>query len=110
MSGTRHSGQYCSLFDIVPCGRAGGEWGLFRARRIGRGPRRAPARWLSEAISVFTQHEIDEIETELAKFNEQIIEIEESGRQDPMIELLKRQAIALARHIDELRYSLCAKN
>ncbi len=65
---------------------------------------------ISEAVSVFVQHEVDEIEKDLAKFNEQINQIENSGRQDPTIELLKEQAILLARHIDELRCSLCAKN
>ena len=65
---------------------------------------------ISEAASVFVQHEVDEIEKDLAKFNEQINQIENSGRQDPTIELLKEQAILLARHIDELRCSLCAKN
>jgi t-SNARE complex subunit (syntaxin) len=61
---------------------------------------------ISEAVSVFVQHEVDEIEKDLAKFNEQINQIENSGRQDPTIELLKEQAI----HIDELRCSLYAKN
>jgi hypothetical protein len=64
---------------------------------------------IGEAVSVFAQCEVDEIEKELAKFNEQITEIERSGRQDPMIEFLKQQAITLAQHIDELRYSLCFK-
>jgi hypothetical protein len=64
---------------------------------------------IGEAVSVFAQHEVDEIEKELAKFNEQITEIERSGRQDPMIELLKQRGITLAQHIDELRYSLYVK-
>ena len=65
---------------------------------------------INEAVSIFAQHEVDEIEKELARFNERITDIENSGRQDPTIEPLKQQAIILARHIDELRCSLCAKN
>ena len=65
---------------------------------------------ITQAVSVFAQHEVDEIENELARLNEEITKIENSGRQDPMVESLKDQTIILARHIDELRCSMCAKS
>ena len=62
---------------------------------------------LHDAVQVFTLHEIDVLESELADLNARIRDIEATGRADPP-DVLKAQAIALARRIDELRCCLRA--
>ena len=63
---------------------------------------------LHEAVEVFTQQQIDGLETELAGVNARIREIATRGRPETVLETLKVQAISLARSIDELRCSLRA--
>jgi hypothetical protein len=49
------------------------------------------------------QSEIQNLENELDAFNERIVELEGEGHRDHAMEVLKANAIDLARKIDELR-------
>ena len=49
------------------------------------------------------QHEIQNLEDELNAFNERIAELEDEGHRGHAMEVLKANAIDLARRIDELR-------
>jgi hypothetical protein len=49
------------------------------------------------------QHEIQNLEDELNAFNERIVELENEGHRGHAMEVLKANAIDLARQIDELR-------
>jgi cell division protein FtsB len=49
------------------------------------------------------QHEIQNLENELNAFNERIVELENEGHRGHAMEVLKANAIDLARQIDELR-------
>ena len=49
------------------------------------------------------QHEIQNLENELNAFNERIMELENEGYRGHAMEVLKANAIDLARKIDELR-------
>jgi hypothetical protein len=49
------------------------------------------------------QHEIQNFENELDAFNERISELEKEGHRGHAMEVLKVNAIDLARRIDELR-------
>ena len=54
------------------------------------------------------QHEIQNLENELDAFNERIAELENEGHRGHAMEVLKANAIDLARQIDELRCLLAA--
>jgi len=49
------------------------------------------------------QHGIEELQKELFAFNERIFELEDEGHQGYAMEVLKANAVDLARQIDELR-------
>jgi hypothetical protein len=49
------------------------------------------------------QHGIEELQKELSAFNERIFELEDEGHQGYAMEVLKANAVDLARQIDELR-------
>jgi predicted nucleic acid-binding Zn-ribbon protein len=49
------------------------------------------------------QHEIQQLEDDLHAFNERIVELENEGHRGQAMEVLKANAIDLARKIDELR-------
>ena len=49
------------------------------------------------------QHGIEELQKELFAFNERIVELENEGHQGYAMEVLKANAVDLARQIDELR-------
>ena len=49
------------------------------------------------------QQELDGLVSELAAFNERIAELVKHGHQGHAMNVLKAQALSLARHIDELR-------
>ncbi|WP_146688506.1 hypothetical protein [Bradyrhizobium canariense] len=59
-----------------------------------------------------TQHEIRNLEKELHAFNDRIVELQKEGHRGHAMEVLKANAIDLARQIDELRCLLVepAKN
>jgi hypothetical protein len=49
------------------------------------------------------QHEIQNLESDLHAFNERIVELEKEGHRGHAMNVLKANAIDLARKIDELR-------
>ncbi len=49
------------------------------------------------------QHELDGLFGKLSAFNERIAELAKDGHQSHAVNVLKAQALSLARHIDELR-------
>ena len=49
------------------------------------------------------QHGIEELQKQLSAFNERIFELEDEGHQGYAMEVLKANAVDLARQIDELR-------
>ena len=49
------------------------------------------------------QHEIQQLQKELANFNERIIGLENEGQRGHAMEVLKAKALDFARQIDELR-------
>jgi hypothetical protein len=55
------------------------------------------------------QHGIEELRKSLAAFNERIVELENEGHKGHAIEVLKANALDLARQIDELRCLLVGK-
>ena len=48
-------------------------------------------------------HEIEKLQKQLNEFNERIIELENEGHRGHAMEVLKANALDLARQIDELR-------
>jgi hypothetical protein len=54
------------------------------------------------------QHGIEELQKELFAFNERIFELEDEGHQGYAMEVLKANAVDLARQIDELRCLLAS--
>jgi hypothetical protein len=66
-------------------------------------PEKRPAVDKSHARQFPTQHEIQKFEGELNAFNERIAELEEAGHRGHAMNVLKVNAMDLARRIDELR-------
>jgi hypothetical protein len=56
------------------------------------------------------QHEIQNLESDLDAFNERILELEDEGHRGHAMEVLKANAMDLARRIDELRCLLVEPN
>jgi hypothetical protein len=69
----------------------------------GAGPAKRPAVDKYPARRFPIQHEIQKLEEELNAFNERIAELEDEGHWGHAMEVLKANAIDLARRIDELR-------
>ena len=69
----------------------------------GAGPAKRPTVDKFPARRFPIQHEIQKLAAELNAFNERIAELEEAGHRGHAMEVLKANAIDLARRIDELR-------
>src|SRR5882757_4529663 len=69
----------------------------------GAGPEKRPTVDKFSARQFPIQHEIQKLEDELNAFNERIEELEKEGHRGHAMEVLKANAIDLARRIDELR-------
>jgi hypothetical protein len=71
--------------------------------RLTSGSRQQPSVGNFPARLFPTQNKIQALENELQAFNERIIELEDEGHRGHAMEVLKANAIDLARQIDELR-------
>ena len=69
----------------------------------GAGPAKRPTVDKFPARRFPIQHEIQRLEDELNAFNERIAELEDEDHRGHAMEVLKANAIDLARRIDELR-------
>ena len=69
----------------------------------GAGPEKGPTVDKFPARRFPIQHEIQKLGAELNAFNERIAELEDAGHRGHAMEVLKANAIDLARRIDELR-------
>jgi hypothetical protein len=72
-----------------------------RTNRFTSGSNLAPAKFSARLFPV--QHEIQNMEDDLHAFNERIVELESDGHRGHAMDVLRANAIDLARKIDELR-------
>jgi hypothetical protein len=81
-----------------------------RANRFASGSKQqtSAARFPARLFPV--QHEIQNLEHDLHAFNERIVELENEGHRGHAMNVLKANAIDLARKIDELRGLLVEPN
>jgi hypothetical protein len=71
--------------------------------RLATGSKRQPAAGKFPAGRFPIQHEIQNLENKLDAFNERIFELENENHRGHAMDVLKANAIDLARQIDELR-------
>jgi hypothetical protein len=74
-----------------------------RPSRLGTGAKQEPSAAKFPARLFPVQSEIQHLENDLDAFNERIVELESEGHRGHAMEVLKANAIDLARKIDELR-------
>ena len=74
-----------------------------RANRFASGPKQPTSAAKFPARLFPVQHEIQNLENDLHAFNERIVELENDGHRGHAMNVLKTNAIDLARKIDELR-------